>query len=93
MAFGGRTLFSRQCVAAVGDDPDPPRHPRHELAGDVEAEAGAADAAREVRVEPEELLEDPILLCGRDAEPLVADPEPDAAAAAADLDLDTPAVG
>jgi len=42
-----------------------------ELAADVEAEAGAADAARHVRVEAVELLEDPALLGERDAEPLI----------------------
>ena len=36
-----------------------PRMRSIELAGDVEAEPGPADTAREVRVETEELLEDP----------------------------------
>ena len=47
-----------------------------ELAADVEAEAGAADAAGQVGVEPEELLEDPGLLGGWDAEATVADADP-----------------
>src|SRR5207245_6725605 len=46
-------------------DPDPAVHAVHELAADVEAEAGPADAAGHVRVEPVELLEDPPLLRGR----------------------------
>src|SRR4029077_8096115 len=83
----------RRAGAAVGDDPDAAVHPRYELAGDVETEAGAADPARQVRVEAEELLEDTVLLGGRHAEALVADSEPDAAAAAAYLDLDLSAVG
>ena len=58
--------------------PDPAAHAADDLAADVEAEAGAADAAREVRVEAEELLEDPLVLGGRDAEPAVADGEADA---------------
>src|SRR4051812_15705851 len=62
----------------VGGDPDPPVHAVHELAADVEPEPRSADAAREVRVEPEELLEDPAVLGRRDAEPLVLDPETDA---------------
>ena len=33
-----------------------------ELAGDVEAEAGTADAARELGIEAIELLEDPVVL-------------------------------
>ena len=43
-------------------DPDASVHPVHELAADVEAEPGAADAAGQVRVEAVELLEDPPLL-------------------------------
>lgn len=78
----------RGAGAAVGVDPDAAVHPRHELPRDVEAEARPAHPARQVRVEAEELLEDPVLLCGRNAEPLVGDAEPDATATAADLDLD-----
>src|SRR3954468_12815794 len=82
----------RRAVAAVGDDPDAAVHPRDQLAGDVEAPPRSPDSPREVGGEPEELLEDPVLLGGRDAQPLVADAESDAAAAAADLQLDSPAV-
>src|SRR3954468_3677031 len=82
----------RGAVAAVGDDPDAAVHPRDQLAGDVEAQPGSSDSAREVGVEPEELLEDTVLLGGRDAQPLVAEAESDAPAAAADLQLDSPAV-
>src|SRR5262249_55894693 len=50
-------------------DVDLAPHPPQELAADVEAEAGAADAPPEVRVEAVELLEDPLLLVERDSEP------------------------
>src|SRR5262245_11435375 len=83
----------RRAAAAVGDDPDATVHPRHERAGDVEAESRAADPPGQVRVEAEELLEDPVLLGGRDAEPLVIDTEPDAPATAGDLHVDPAAVG
>src|SRR4051794_24630970 len=43
-------------LAALGFDPDAAVHPLHELAADVEAEAGAADAVRHVGVEPVELV-------------------------------------
>src|SRR5207248_1656845 len=58
----------RRAATAVRSHPDPAVHPVHELAADVEAEAGAADTARELRVEAEELLEDARLLRRRDAE-------------------------
>ena len=69
----------RRAAPPVGGDPDPAVHAVHELAADVEAEAGAADAAGQVRVEPEELLEDSRLLGRRDAETLVFDAEADPA--------------
>src|SRR3954447_16244413 len=62
--------------AGLGVDPDPALHALDELAGDVEAETGAADALRHVRVEPVELVEDPVVLLGRDPEALVGDAEP-----------------
>src|SRR6185437_1002345 len=37
----------RRAAASVRDDPDAAVHARHELAGDVEPEARAADAPRE----------------------------------------------
>src|SRR5581483_4905958 len=55
-------------VRSVRLHPDPAVDPAEELAADVEAEAGAADAASHVRVEAVELLEDAALLGGRDAE-------------------------
>ena len=73
----------RRARALVGLDPDAAVHAAHQLAADVEAEPGAADAAGEVRVEAEELLEDAAVLGGRDAEPLVADEEADAPSPAA----------
>src|SRR5581483_3540637 len=78
----------RRSRAAVRIDPDSSVHARHELAGDVEPEPGAADAAGQVRVEAKELLEDPVLLGGRDAEALIGHAEPDASPAPGDLDLD-----
>src|SRR6185369_6929419 len=50
-------------------------HPPCELAGDVEAEARAADAPRQFGVEAVELLEDPRVLLGGDAEAGVHDGE------------------
>src|SRR5256714_15658158 len=52
-------------------------HPLDELAADVQAEAAAADAVRLRRVEAVELLEDPLVLLGRDAGSLVADRDRD----------------
>src|SRR5215831_8598258 len=57
--------------------PDPAADPANELAGDVEPKSGAPDAAGHVRVEAVELLEDPVALCGRDAETAVGDREAD----------------
>src|SRR5262249_13167873 len=58
--------------AAVRLDPDPPVHALDELPADVEAQAGTADAAALVRVQPDELLEDALLASARDPEPFVA---------------------
>src|SRR5207244_9151625 len=64
-----------RAAAAVGLDPDPPVHAANEFARDVEPQAGAADSAGHVGVEPVELLEDPALLGGWNAEPFVGDGE------------------
>src|SRR6266540_744550 len=74
--------------AAVGLDPDPPVDTPHELAADVEAEPGAADPTRHVRVEAVELLEDAPLLGRRDAEPGVSDRETDVPVVRRDRDVD-----
>src|SRR6266568_4462373 len=63
------------------------------LAADVEAEPGAADAAGEVRIESEELLEDPRLLGRGDSEAAVVDADPNAAAGSCERDAHAPAVG
>src|SRR4029077_5318535 len=79
-------------VSELGAHPDAAVHLLHELSADVQPEPRPADAAREVRVDPVELLEDPLELAGRDAEALVlhleADPRPRALAP----DLDPAAV-
>ena len=77
---------------AIGLDPDPAAHPAHDLAADVEAEARAADAAREIRVEAIELLEDPLVLGGRDSESPVADGESHTPLDRLQLELDPAAV-
>ena len=66
---GGQLDDERRALAERGLDPDLPVHPPHQLPADVEAEPGAADAARHPGVEPVELLEDPPVLAGGDAEP------------------------
>src|SRR6266540_2268810 len=67
----------RRAAAEVRGDLDLTAHSSHELAADVEAEAGAADAARQIRIEPVELLEDPLVLVDGDPEPFVLDREAD----------------
>src|SRR3954452_4382415 len=84
---GGELNRERRHVRARLDC-DRAVHPRHELAADVEAEAGPADAAAHVRVEADELLEDPLLLAVRDARPAVADGEGHAGAARLDMERD-----
>src|SRR5205814_2299896 len=54
----------RRAAAGGGVDADPAADAADELAGDVEAEPGAADAALHVRIDAVELLEDPPLLRG-----------------------------
>src|SRR5205085_10176767 len=74
---GGRELEpERRAAADAGLDADRAAHPVHQLAADVEAEAGAPHAARELRIEPVELLEDLGLLVAWDARPVVAHLEP-----------------
>src|SRR5919201_940336 len=68
-------------------DRDPAVHPLNELATDVQAEPAAADAVGLRRVEPVELLEDPLVLVGRDADPLVGDRDRDDALARGDAHL------
>src|SRR4051795_12408129 len=82
----------RAPAVAVALDPDAAVEAADELAADVEAEAGAADPARHVRIEAVELLEDAPPLGGGDAEPPVGDRPADAALALAQADLDRPAV-
>src|SRR5438876_5646017 len=73
-ALGGRDLDheGRARAVAVVLDPDAPIDAAHELAADVEPEAGTADPAGHLRVETVELLEDEPPLRWRDAEPAVA---------------------
>src|SRR4030095_14112954 len=73
--------------------PDPAVHPADELAADVEAEPGSADAAVEVGVEAIELLEDAVAVADRDAQALVLDDEAGDALAGLDPDADGPACG
>src|SRR5206468_5630376 len=56
------------------------------LARDVQPESAPPDAAAELRIDAVELSEDPLLLGGRDPDPLVADGDPDAAGKRLDLD-------
>src|SRR5207253_8404104 len=77
----------RRSLARVGVDPDPAPHRADELAADVEPEATSPDAAPMVRIEAIELLEDPLLLAERDAEPLVADGKARVAAVGLDTEL------
>ena len=73
--------------------PDAAVHAPHELAADVEAEPGAADAAVHIRVEAIELVEDPALLGDRDAKPLVVHREANLSPDGRDRDGDRSAVG
>src|SRR6187551_2020988 len=92
--FGKRQLErERRTAAAIGLDPDPAAHPAHDLAADVEAQARAADPAREIRVEAIELLEDPLVLGGRDSESPVPDGEAHTPFERLQLELDPAAVG
>src|SRR4029079_1678484 len=86
--------LERECRAAprVGLDADAAAYAAHDLARDVEPEAGAADTAREVRVEAEELLEDPLVLRRGDADAAGAHDAADAAIGRLELELDETAV-
>src|SRR4051812_27349232 len=70
--LAGGQLDRERRAAGIRLDADRPVHAGHELAADVEAEACAADAAAHVRVEADELLEDPLLLALRDAGAAIA---------------------
>src|SRR5215211_8980825 len=86
---GARELEEeRGAFALLGLQPDLPAHPFDELATDVEAKAGSADALDHVRIEPVELLEDPALLVGWDPHSLVGDAEEHAALGRVDSQLD-----
>ena len=54
----GQLDHERRAAACAGLDPDAPAHQADELAADVEPQPGAPNAAGELRVEPEELVED-----------------------------------
>src|SRR5688572_1739414 len=73
----------------LGLDPDAALHPFDQLARDVQPEPGPPDAAGESRIEPVELLEDPLLLVLRDAEPPVRDRKANTPIVLAEGDLDT----
>ena len=68
-----------------------PSHASHELAADVEAEAGAADSAGHVRIEAVELLEDPLQFRLRDADALVANRDPQMSSPLLESDVDAAA--
>src|SRR6266542_7130778 len=74
-------------------DPDAAAHSADQLLADVEPEPGAPHAAHHVRVDAVELLEDPLLLLGRDSEALVANVEADVRASWLRADLDPTPVG
>ena len=65
-ASEGQLDHEARSLAGVGRDPDPAFHAANELPADVKTEPRSAHAAREVRVEPVELREDPFMLGGRD---------------------------
>src|SRR5262249_42810579 len=74
--LGQRQLEGERCaLVRIGLDPDPAVHRLNELPADVEPQTASSDAAPMVRIESIELLEDPLLLAERDAQPLVADGE------------------
>src|SRR5207249_2621936 len=73
-------------------DADAAFHPPDELSRDVETQPGPADAARELRIEAIELLEDPPVLRHGDTEPLVADGEANERVVACDAEPERAAV-
>src|SRR5215207_2924345 len=74
-------------------DRDPALHPPDELAADVQAQPGSADAPGLLGIDAVNLAEDPLLLAVRDPETLVPHCDPQAAVARLELDLHTPALG
>src|SRR3954465_7739011 len=88
----GQVHDERGALAGLRADGEAASHPGDELARDEEAEATAADAAGERRIEAIELLEDPFVLRRRYAEAAVADRQPDTAVATVELDDHVPAV-
>ena len=98
-ALGAARRLNRQiddedrALSLLRADREAASHPANELAADVEAEPGAADAARELGIDAVELAEDPPLLEGRDADPFVADSDANAAIARRDRELDPAALG
>src|SRR5215208_5457232 len=91
--LGRRQLDREGRARALGGlDADRAAHAQDQLPADVQAEAGAAHAAGEVRVEPVELLEDPLLLAGWNPEPLVGHEEAHAVAELLDAQDDDAAV-
>jgi hypothetical protein len=83
----------RRAAARLRRDPDPTSHPPDELTADVEPETGSTHARRLVGIEPMELLEDPLLLRGRNAPTLVTDAEAHVPVRAVEPYLDQAAVG
>src|SRR5919202_6764080 len=63
LRFAGDGKLERELRSRAGAraDGDVAGHPPDELAGDVKAEAGAANSAHEIGVEAVEALEDPLL--------------------------------
>src|SRR5689334_1249046 len=66
--LGGQLERERGALVGLRLDPDVAVHRPHQLAADVEAEARPADPAPVVGIEAVELVEDPLLLAGRDPE-------------------------
>src|SRR5437868_7469701 len=83
----------RRAGPPAGAHGEHPAHLLDDLARDVQAEPGAADAAGHLGVEPIELLEDPCLLGGRDAEALVLDVDAHAVWPVDDAHLDLAPAG
>src|SRR5262249_29867093 len=89
---GGQVDDEDRAARLAAFDPDLALHLADELPADVQAEPGAADATRQLRVEAVELLEDPLPLARWDADPLVADAGTDAVVDTLHRDLDPPTV-
>src|SRR4029077_17147084 len=92
--LGGRQLEDEhRALAPVRLGPDASAHAVDQLSTDVEAETGPAHPAGHLGVGAVELLEDLLLVLGRNPEPLVPDVEAEKAVALLDADLDAAAVG